>query len=207
MQDATAAQPRPALIDLGCSWTLPGMTLPAASSATDADGSAGRRATLEALFLAHGRAVYAFARRRASAADADEVVAETFLVAWRRLDDVPADALPWLLGVARRSLANIVRGETRQSALRLRLASTATAAAPDVGEQDRSLSDAVRRSLDGLNPAERDALTLLAWDGLTAAEAATVLGCSRAAIYLRLHRARRRLADDLRAHADAEERP
>jgi RNA polymerase sigma-70 factor, ECF subfamily len=189
------------------------MTLPAATAATDADGSAGRRAALEALFLAHGRAVYAFARRRASAADADEVVAETFLVAWRRLDDVPADPLPWLLGVARRSLANIVRGETRQTALRLRLASmastagAATAPAPDVSESDRSLSDVVRRSVERLNPAERDALTLLAWDGLTAAEAATVLGCSRAAVYLRLHRARRRLADDLRAPADAEERP
>jgi RNA polymerase sigma-70 factor (ECF subfamily) len=194
------------LIDLGRSWTLPGVTLPAAASATDADGSADRRARLEELFQAHGRKVYAFARRRASAADAEEVVAETFLVAWRRLDDVPAEPLPWLLGVARHSLANIVRGERRQSALQLRLAS-ATARTTDGTEEGRTISDVVQRSLDKLNPAERNAITLLAWDGLTPAEAATVLGCSRAAVYLRLHRARRRLADDLRAHTDTEDQP
>jgi RNA polymerase sigma-70 factor, ECF subfamily len=185
---------------------LPGVTLPAADSATDADGSADRRARLEELFQSYGAKVYAFARRRASAADADEVVAETFLVAWRRLDDVPAGALPWLLGVARRCLANVVRTENRQSALRLRLAST-SATAVDSIEQDQTVSDVVLRSLDRLNPTERDAITLLAWDDLTPAEAATVLGCSRAAVYLRLHRARRRLAADLRASSEAEGQP
>ncbi len=176
------------------------MTLPATPEtevtppARGGDDTAARRDRLEALFTEHGRAVYAFARRRADAADADEVVSETFLVAWRRLDDVPDPARPWLLAVARRCLANVQRGARRQSAVRLRLAGTAapTAAAPDTDDPAHIAS-----LLDRLSPAERDVVTLLAWDGLTPDEAAVVLGCSRAAVYLRLHRARRRLAREL----------
>lgn len=164
---------------------------------TDADESSGRRARLEALFDAYGKAVYAFACRRAGAADADEVVSETFLVAWRRLDDVPVPALPWLLGVARRCLANLSRGEARQSAVRLRLATTPQPVVADVADRP-SVSEQTRRSLARLSPGERDAITLIAWEGLTPDEVAVALGCSRAAVYLRLHRARRRLAADLK---------
>ena len=149
---------------------------------------------LAALFEAHGRAVYAFARRRGTAADAEEVVSETFLVAWRRLDDVPDDALPWLLGTARRCLANVTRSQARQSALRLRLTTTYDDEQPAApAAVSRSVSEALAR----LTPADRDAITLLAWEGLTPAEAAVALGCTRAAVYLRLHRARRRLAAEL----------
>ncbi len=167
---------------------------------TDPDPALGRRARLEALFDAHGKAVYAFARRRTGSADADEVVSETFLVAWRRLDDVPTEALPWLLGVARRCLANLDRGEARQGAVRLRLASSARALVTDVADPS-TLSAEMRRSLARLSPGERDAITLVAWEGLTPDEAAIALGCSRAAVYLRLHRARRRLRHDLRSSA------
>ena len=59
----------------------------------------------------------------------------------------------------------------------------------------------MRRSLARLSPGERDAITLVAWEGLTPDEAAVALGCSRAAVYLRLHRARRRLRRDLRSGA------
>lgn len=169
------------------------VTLPA-SPATEPALASARQARLEALFAAHGRRVYAYARRRASAADADEVVSETFLVAWRRLDDIPAQPLPWLLGVARRCLSNVVRGETRQSALRLRLATLATLAPSPAPATDDAASTRLTQSLALLRPSEREALTLIAWDGLTPEEAAAVLGCTRAAIYLRLHRARRRLA-------------
>jgi RNA polymerase sigma-70 factor, ECF subfamily len=147
-----------------------------------------REARLDALFAAHGRAVWAYARRRGSATDADEVVSETFLVVWRRLDDVPVDPRPWLLGVARRCLANVTRGEARQSALRHRLAAVTPPADPSPS------SGRVLAALDHLTPSEREVVTLLAWDDLTPAEAAVALGCSRAAVYLRLHRARRRLA-------------
>lgn len=160
---------------------------------TDLDRRTTREVRLAELFAAHGRAVYAFARRRAAAADADEVVSETFLVAWRRLDDLPDQPLPWLLGVARRCLANQARGDARQTALRARLATVRDTAAPD-----RAVSPEVHTALARLSPADRDAITLLAWEGLTPAEVAAALGCTRAAVYLRLHRARRRLAADLR---------
>lgn len=151
-----------------------------------------RRRRFEQLHADHAARVFAYARRRSSRMDADEVVAETFLVAWRRLDDIPDAALPWLLAVARRTLANQRRGSDRQERLRLRLASVPAAGAAADAEQ---VSDVVRRALDQLPAAEREALTLLVWDELTPAEVATVLDCSRAAVYLRLHRARRRLAD------------
>ncbi len=75
----------------------------------------------EQLFRSHHRAVAAHARRRAPGDTSDDVVASTFLVAWRRLDEVPADSLPWLLAVARNVIATQQRGSRRRGALRLRL--------------------------------------------------------------------------------------
>lgn len=157
-------------------------------------GDGERRARLEALFAEHAAAVFGFARRRASAAEADEVVSETFMVAWRRIDDVPDHARPWLLNVAQKSLANRRRGDARRAALAVRLASTDDRNRRDDVEPADGAVDRIRAALDSLPDAERDALTLIAWDELTPAEAAVVLGCSRSAIYVRLHRARRRLA-------------
>jgi RNA polymerase sigma factor (sigma-70 family) len=175
------------LIDQARCRTFLGVTLPALPATTAAAPSS-REARLEELFAAHGRAVWAYARRRATAADADDAVSETFLVAWRRLDDVPAEPRAWLLGVARRCLANLSRSETRQSAVRLRLAAQPAPAPSAEG------SGAVLSALATLSATDREVLTLLAWDELTPAEVAVVLGCSRAAVYLRLHRARRRLS-------------
>ncbi len=158
-----------------------------------------RRAQMDALFTSHAAEVYAFALRRTSRSAAQDVVSETFLVAWRRLDSVPETPKPWLLGVARRVLANQRRSDGRQIALRARVGSQQ----PNVGEQNAAqLAEAAATPSDGtvlaalaaLTSAERDAITLMAWDGLSAEEAATVLGCSRAAFYVRVHRARRRLA-------------
>jgi RNA polymerase sigma-70 factor (ECF subfamily) len=157
-----------------------------------------RRAQMDALFTSHAADVYAFALRRTSRSSAQDAVSETFLVAWRRFDSVPVTPKPWLLGVARRVLANQRRSEVRQIALRTRLGSPQPRAEHDAGQ----LTDPATTQGDGtvlaalaaLTPAERDAITLIAWDDLTAEEAATVLGCSRAAFYVRLHRARRRLA-------------
>lgn len=165
---------------------------------SESEPTTSRESRLEELFAAHGRAVYAFARRRASAADADEVVSETFLVAWRRVDDLPDDPLPWLLGAARLCLRNLTRSEARRSALRLRLTDVPTPA-----PQEATTSSRVVQALARLSPAEREAITLLAWEGLSPAEAAVVLGCSRAAIYLRVHHARRRLGADLRPETEA----
>lgn len=144
------------------------------------------------LFTAYAADVFAFALRRSSPSTAEDVVSETFLVAWRRLDAVPDTPKPWLLAVARRVLANQRRSSERQSAVRARLG----ASDPDTwGRADVERSDdaAVLDALAELAPADRDAITLVAWDGLTAEEASIVLGCSRATFYVRLHRAKKRL--------------
>ena len=166
-----------------------------------------RRRKLEDLFVQHGPTVYGFARRRASTAEAEEVVSDTFLVAWRRLDAVPADPLPWLLNVARNSLANHRRGEGRRQALRQRLSAVEPPAHDDTPTSvadDAAMSERVTRALAALPAAERDALTLVVWEELTPDEVATVLGCSRAAVYLRLSRARRRLRRALGDDPDLE---
>ena len=115
-------------------------------------------------------------------------MAETFLVAWRRLDDVPEPALPWLFGVARRTLANSRRSSRRRDILaeRLRI---------DLGDVpvvpvERGLLDA----LQTLSVGDRELLLLTAWEGLSTGEAAAALGCSAVACRIRLHRARKRLA-------------
>ncbi|HCO02476.1 MAG TPA: RNA polymerase subunit sigma-24 [Actinobacteria bacterium] len=156
-----------------------------------------RTIRFERLFAEHAGRVYAYAFRRVPSEDAHEVVAETFLTAWRRLDDVPADALPWLLATARRTLANRWRGDRRRVALVERLvgAEGADRRTDPTGEVDVRLS--VLAALEGLSPIEREALTLVAWDGLDSGPAASVAGCSRAAFAVRLHRARRRLAKEL----------
>src|SRR4051812_4165284 len=83
-----------------------------------------RRARMDDLFTAYAADVHAFAARRTSPAAAEDVVAETFLVAWRRLDSVPEPAKPWLLAVARRVLANQRRSDGRRSALTARIGSS-----------------------------------------------------------------------------------
>ncbi|HEX6027222.1 MAG TPA: sigma factor-like helix-turn-helix DNA-binding protein [Solirubrobacter sp.] len=107
----------------------------------------GERERFIALYEAHGGAVLAYARRRVGADEADDVLADTFVVAWRRLRDAP----------------------------------------------DPRLRDALAM----LKPIDREALRLTAWEGLSAERAATAAGCSRATFDVRLHRARRRLADAL----------
>lgn len=161
--------------------------------------AAAREERFEGLFRANYPAVRAYALRRTSPDAAQDVVAETFLVAWRRLDEVPADALPWLYGVARRVLANQRRTADRGAALEDRLAG----AAPRLPGRDPgdSAGDAelLRVALGRLSETSREALMLVAWQGLSGARAARAAGCSRAAFAVRLHRARARLAAELAA--------
>ena len=155
----------------------------------------------EALYCAHAGAVLAYARRRTSAANADDVMADVFLIAWRRLGDVPPDARIWLLGVARRVLANQRRGQTRQRALRERLAPQLHATSPAA---DRDVRDErVLRALAGLREEDREALLLLGWEELSHAEAARVLGIRARTFSVRAHRARRRFARALAAFESA----
>jgi DNA-directed RNA polymerase specialized sigma24 family protein len=147
----------------------------------------------------HVRAVAAFALRRVpAAADAEDVVAETFLVAWRRFGEAPADLRPWLFGVARMVLRHHYRAAQRREALSARLAGALARLGSGPGTEAGWLVDALPR----LSESDRDVLTLTAWEGLSHAEAAQVLGCSATAVAVRLHRARGRL-DALRPGAAA----
>lgn len=164
------------------------------------------RARLEALYGEHAAAVHAYARRRIDPASAEDVVAETFLVAWRRLDRVPAhDPLPWLFATARHVLANHRRGDARRAALTARIGNERAAAAH--GLLDERVSDdgeRLLRALATLRPADREVLLLVAWEDLPPARAAAALECSRTAFHVRLHRARRRLQAALEHGREAE---
>jgi len=163
-------------------------------------------ARFTALFEATHRPLLAYAVRRvADPADAADVVAEAFLVAWRRIDDVPdgPDARPWMFGVARRVLANLHRGTRRRLALaeRLRAEVVGVVPPPTAGPSD------VERALARLGDDDQELLRLVAWEELARDEIALVLGISRGAVRVRLHRARRRLADQLAELARADDVP
>jgi RNA polymerase sigma factor (sigma-70 family) len=156
------------------------------------------RAAFEAVFRAHVGAVHAYALRRSDAATADEVVADTFLVCWRRFDRVPDDVLPWLYAVARRCLANRLRAGRRELARTAPAVPVPADPTADAYEQ-RTRTREVLAALAELPPKEREALQLCAWEGLSPADAARAAGCTATAFRVRLHRARRRLAAALDA--------
>jgi len=152
------------------------------------------RARFSALFHEHSAQVYAYARRHCEAADAQDVVADTFLVAWRRFSDVPEEPLPWLLVIARHTISNRNRQRVRQFHLTNALGRLdhmmAPATAADGGLIER---ETVLGGLAQLSDLEREALLLVGWDGLSNSAAAKVAGCSVRAFEVRLSRARARL--------------
>ena len=127
--------------------------------------------------------------------DVPEVVAETFLHAWRRWDDVPQPALPWLLVAARNVIANRRRTARRQRALadRVALLGSVAAGGVDAGVLADERAEALT-ALASLPEQQREALLLVAWDGLTPAQAARVLGIKPGALRVRIHRARAALS-------------
>jgi RNA polymerase sigma-70 factor (ECF subfamily) len=155
------------------------------------DGSEG----FERVFTDCYDAVVRYAVRRVDADAAQDVVSETFLVAWRRFGELDGEPLPWLLGIARRVAANQRRSGLRRDSLLERLSATQAPASPS-GEpelRDRGLAAALAE----LGERDREALMLVAWDGLEHQQAAKVMGCSTGALTVRVHRARRRLAGKL----------
>lgn len=146
----------------------------------------------EALFRAHGRDIVAYCGWRAgSAEDAQDAVADVFLVVWRRLDEVPEGdaARIWLYATARRALANQRRAGRRRLALRDRLAREPGNRAVEVFSSE-SRDVLVREALRRLRPRDREVLLLAEWEHLTPTEIATVMGCLTATARGRLHRAR-----------------
>jgi RNA polymerase sigma-70 factor, ECF subfamily len=153
----------------------------------------------EALYDRCAASVLSYCLRRATHELAEDAFAETFSVAWRRQDAIPAEPLPWLYGVARKVLANQRRSARRQAAVALRLVETTPA--PSAEETPES-SRCVLAALSQLGVTDRELLMLVAWEGLKPADAARVLGITPARCRVRLHRARRRL-ERLVARADA----
>ena len=153
------------------------------------------------LYDAHYGAVAAYARRRVvEYVDAQDVVAETFAIAWRRLREVPDGdaALPWLYGVARRVLANQRRGSQRRADLSIRLRGQGGASvdieAQVVASAERRL---VLAALSRLRDADQELLRLAMWEELPHREIAGVVGCSESSVAVRLHRARTRLGREI----------
>ncbi|MGH3128268.1 MAG: RNA polymerase sigma factor [Gaiellaceae bacterium] len=147
----------------------------------------------DALFAEHGPDVVAYCGwRAASSSDAQDAVADVFLTAWRRLEDVPVDpvsARVWLYATARRVIANQRRSNRRRSALHDRLAHEAAVSRDRLTTGEESL---VHDALELLGPRDREVLLLSEWEGLSAAEIAAVVGCLTVTARGRLHRARRR---------------
>ncbi|MBU2667849.1 sigma-70 family RNA polymerase sigma factor [Actinoplanes bogorensis] len=137
-----------------------------------------------------------FVERRVPPSEAEDVVSTVFLTAWRRLDDVPDDARPWLFAVARRTMANQSRSWLRRRALDVRLNSIDPTETPDGAAGTAARVDLVR-AFRSLSVADREVLALIAFDGLTTEQAATILGCRRTTFAMRLTRARQRLRDAL----------
>ncbi len=168
------------------------------------------QARFEAMYRAHAGAVKRYVRRRWDPQSTDDVVADVFLVAWRRLGEVPDDPLPWLLGVARWVLANRRRGAAREGALLTRLRSQPALGASGAEGEPRDDRARVRHALAALSERDREVLLLVAWEGLTPARAARVLGIGTNTFSVRLYRARRRFRRVLNAasgDADREFRP
>jgi DNA-directed RNA polymerase specialized sigma24 family protein len=151
----------------------------------------------EQIYAENREAVRAYVRRRAPEDVVDDVVSDTFLVCLRKLDRVPAEPLPWLYAVARKTLAN----ERRK---RARLVQGHEVFGGEPGPVGDS---ALAAAFNALSERDRDVLRLVAWEGLSLSDAATVLGCSAVACRVRYHRAKSRLASRLSAAASFQPHP
>lgn len=157
---------------------------------------ADRRERFRVIYRAEYSRIVGYALRRTrSPEDAADVATETLLTAWRRLDDLSSDddARLWLYGIARRVLANHHRTVRRSSQLLDRISQEFARSVKNTVTEPDAI-DAVWQALRGLHDEDREILALVAWEGLTGKELASVLGCSPNAAKIRLHRARRRLA-------------
>lgn len=154
------------------------------------------------IYDAYHRHVYAYFKRRTDTASAQDGAAETFLVAWKRFDDVPSGnrTLPWLYGVAFKVLSNQRRSARRLGRLMQKVAGMASdpGPSPEAVVVRRSEDQEVLGAIGRLRPADREVLRLTTWEELSHAEIAGVLGCSAHAVDQRLYRETRRLARELR---------
>lgn len=159
--------------------------------------------TFDETYFTHYDRVRHFVMRRVDAHDVDDVVAETFIVAWRRWDDLPQDSElqgAWLLQTARLTLLNFYRSGRRRSALWNRIVGEATPVSLEGVELGSAydLEDSkVIAVFQSLGAKDREILALVAWEGCSIAELATILKCSQGAARTRLSRARARFRQRL----------
>ena len=146
------------------------------------------------LYSRHYGRVLSYCARRVGPDQGRDAAADTFLVAWRRLTEIPGDELPWLLRTAGLVVRDHVRAQRRQDRVVAKAANALPGVIVDHAAQVADGTDA-EQALSGLSEADRELLMLSAWDDLSPAQIAAVLGCSPATARVRLHRARRRLAD------------
>jgi RNA polymerase sigma-70 factor (ECF subfamily) len=159
----------------------------------------------ESLYDAHRAALGAYCRRRLPRDVIDDAMAEVFATAWRRLDQIPDGwELPWLYGVARNIIANQRRGVSRRGRLMVRLLSRSSDRPHESGaEADGSDWTApILVALLKLSPSDQEVLRLRAWEELSSAEIAVVLGITAAAVDMRLSRAKQRLERALESTKD-----
>jgi len=160
---------------------------------------------LARLYADHAGRLFAYARRHGDASTAEDLVADAFEVALRRLDRVPDDpgeARAWLVATVRRLAANGRRRDaSRDQHWRAAVRDGWHARGGASAEEVVAERDACVTALAALTEVDRETLLLVAWEGLTPAQAADVLGLSPNAFTVRLHRARRRL--ELRLAATA----
>ncbi|MCO1576446.1 sigma-70 family RNA polymerase sigma factor [Crossiella sp. SN42] len=152
-----------------------------------------------ALYQRHYEDIARYVRRRAPDVECRDAVAEVFLIGWRRFAEVERarKPLPWLYGVARRVLANEFRSAGRARSLLDRIARhTGPAETPNHAEET-AVRVSVAAWFDRLPEPDREALRLIAWECLSTTDAALALGCSPAALAMRLHRLRRRLRREM----------
>lgn len=152
--------------------------------------------TFARLFHENRRAVLGYALRRVGVEAAQDVLAETFLIAWRRRLEMPAATLPWLLGVARNVTRQHYRHDSQQTALADELTRLRSFTSDGEGDPAGPVVErvAVLQALGELSERDREVLILTGWDQLSNKDAAAVLQCSAATFAVVLHRARIRLA-------------
>lgn len=169
------------------------------------------RQEFESLYRSHAAEILGYLRRRGAGDDAEDLLADTFLTAWRRRHDLPDADLrrAWLFGTARRLL--LARHRENRAMVPTAQAEMWTDAAASDREDDGRAADVVRTALSALPEVDRELLTMTVWERLPVSEAGKVLGLRPSAARVRLHRVRRRLAADPRVSgllaADAGELP
>jgi RNA polymerase sigma-70 factor (ECF subfamily) len=168
---------------------------------TDDEGPTAAPADFTQLFEATYRPLVAYARRRTPGpSDADDLVAEVYATAWRRRHEIRPDVspLPWLYAVAGNLLRNSRRAEGRRLRLVDRLQNEPASAGPLAADPAERPGADLRAALAELSFDDQELLRLIAWEGLTHAEVGQVLDCTANAVAIRAHRARQRLADQLK---------